>query len=111
MMDHFEKCLKVSRPLALSRQKQPMPTAEVHSTKNHLPCIPPRQSNLSHFAATSPAGPQRWEQKQIGFILGQHHTVWWQGAQLTTNAAFFSLAQGQGPGRSDSVSRHSPSGA
>src|SRR6266567_5898722 len=111
MMDHFEKRLKVTRPLARARKKQPMSCAKVHGSKDHLPRIPAGQSNLSHFAATSPASTQGRKQEQIGFILGQHHTTCWQAAQLTTNVAFFSPGQDPRPGRSDSVSRHSPSGA
>src|SRR5215211_5937163 len=111
MMNQFEKCLKVTGSLARSRQKQPMSAGKVHGSKNNLSRIPARQSNLSHFTATSPASPQRWKQEQIGFIFRKYHTTWRQGAQLSTNVAFFSPGQGLRPGHTDSVSRHSPGGA
>src|SRR5829696_7605356 len=111
MMNDIEKRLKVTRFLARTRQKQPMSCVEVQRSKDDLARIPPRQSNLSRFAATRPASPQRRKQEQIGFILGQHHTACWQGAQLTTNVAFFSPGQDLRPAHSGSASRHSPSGA
>src|SRR6266542_4177468 len=111
MMNHFEKRLKVTGPLARTRQKQPVSTPQVQGSKNNLPRIPPGQSNLSRFTATSPARTQWWKQEQIGFILGKHHTPWRQSAQLRPNMAFFSPRQDLHPGHTDSVSRHSPGGA
>src|SRR5689334_22035985 len=111
MMSHFEKRLKVTGPLARTRQEQPVSSTQIHRSKNNLSRIPSRQSNLSRFTTTSPARTQWRKQQQIGFILGKHHTTWWQSAQLSTNMAFFSPGQDLHPRHTGSVSRHSPSGA
>lgn len=96
VMDQVQERLEVFGPLVLSRQEQPMARAQIHRPEDHTAGIPATQEDLLGPSPQRPTRPQRREQQQIRFILGQQNASGAQAPDLTADPPFFFSNSGSG---------------
>src|SRR5262245_37890686 len=111
MMDEVEKRLKVTRFLAISCQKQPMPTAQVHRSKNDLSRRRSRTIEPQPLRRDEPSQHAAVETKANRSHLGPAPHIVLVRRAVGDEYGVFSLGLGQDRGHTDSVSKHSPSDA
>jgi hypothetical protein len=73
LMDQPEEFPEILGTLLLAFQEQPRTAACIQRPEEHSPSVASAERDFGVFPASSPAGPQRREQQEIGLVLEEDH--------------------------------------